>query len=883
MPGRRIRLLVMKQTSISHYTLIEKLGEGGMGVVYKAKDTKLDRHVALKLLSPNVKAENIANKRFIQEAKSTSALDHPNVCTIYEIGETEDGKLYISMAYYDGKTLEDYLKDNSISYDEALDFAIQMAKGLSCAHRYNIIHRDIKPSNIMITDQGLVKIVDFGLAKLAGQTTKLTQTGSTLGTAGYMSPEQISSSTIDHRSDIFSLGIVLYEMFAGVHPFNGVYSHAQLYSIMNEDPEPITKVKPDLPVELEWILSKALEKDPDNRFQDMEELQSFLEALKDDTLTLDQKSDLELSIHSVPKKKSKGGNNNRTFIYALAATAIVLFVTLTLLWNYPTVQSISASFFSSQSLPASKEIAVLPFRNIGDDPENRAFADGLLETITSKLSQLEQFQDQYLVVPASETRSMDIQSASQARTAFNVNLVVTGSVQRLSEGIRVTINLIDAVTLRQIDSIVIDETFIDNSTLQDNAVFNLANMLRIDVQPEARTVLTAGQTAVPGAYEFYLQGLGHLQRFDQLQEIDTAIERFERALEEDSTYSLAYAALGDAYLYKYRRTEDAGWLETAIGNVQKALELEDSLSPIYTTYGVLLIEMGEYEMANQQLEKALSLDPKNVEAYRARARAFMAQERSNEAEATYRKAIEMKPGYWAGYAELGVFYSQAGRFEDAAEQFKIVTELTPNNASAFRNLGAVYYYLNRPDDALQAFNRSVEIEPNYGVYSNLGTMYYYEGEFQEAAEMYSQALELNDSDYQVWSFLSSAYKYSDPPQPERSGEAVLRAMELAEERLEVNPRDAGLLIDLASFHAELGNEQKAEEMLNRAISLQPGDVMTQSKIGGVLEHLGDREGALEWFGKAIENGYPVEEIYKSPNPDIQALSADPAFQEMVEK
>jgi serine/threonine-protein kinase len=873
----------MKEISISHYTLLEKLGEGGMGVVYKAKDTKLDRHVALKLLSPNVRTESLANKRFIQEAKSTSALDHPNVCTIYEIGETEDGKLYISMAYYDGKTLEDYLKDNTISYDEALDFAIQMAKGLSCAHRYDIIHRDVKPSNIMITDQGLVKIVDFGLAKLSGQATKLTQTGSTLGTAGYMSPEQISSGTIDHRSDIFSLGIVLYEMFAGVHPFKGVYSHAQLYSIMNDDPEPITKVNPDLPVELEWILSKALEKDPDNRFQDMAELQNFLEALKDDTLTLDQKSDLSLSIHSLPKKKSKSRKDNRTFVYALAATALVLFITLTLIWIYPTMQSVTATYFSSQSLPASKEIAVLPFRNIGDDPENRAFADGLLETITSKLSQLEQFQDQYLVVPASETRSMDIQSASQARTAFDVNLVVTGSVQKLSEGIRVTINLIDAETLRQIDSIVIDETFIDNSTLQDNAVFNLANMLQIDVQPEARTVLTAGQTAVPGAYEYYLQGLGHLQRFDQLQEINTAIERFERALEEDSTYSLAYAALGDAYLYKYRRTDDTSWLETAIENIQKALELEDRLSPIYTTYGVLLIEMGEYEIANQQLEKALSLDPKNVEAYRARARAFMAQERSNEAEATYRKAIEMKPGFWAGYAELGVFYSQAGRFEEAAEQFSIVTELTPNNAAAYRNLGAVYYYLNRPEEALQAFNRSVEIEPNYGVYSNLGTMYYYEGDYQDAAEMYTKALELNDTDYQVWSFLSSAYNYSDPPQPEKSNDAMIKAMELAEERLEVNPRDAGLLIDLASFYAELGNEQRAEVMLNRSINLQPGDVTTQTKIGTVLEHLGDREGALEWFGKAIENGYPVEEIYKSPDPKISLLIEDPAFQEMVEK
>jgi len=872
----------MKETSISHYTILEKLGEGGMGVVYKAKDTKLDRHVALKLLSPNVRAENMANKRFIQEAKSTSALDHPNVCTIYEIGETEDGKLYISMAYYDGKTLEAHLKESSISYEEALDFAIQMTKGLSCAHRYNIIHRDIKPGNIMITDQGMVKIVDFGLAKLSGQS-KLTQTGSTLGTAGYMSPEQISSSAIDHRSDIFSLGIVLYEMFAGVHPFKGVYSHAQLYSIMNEDPEPITKVNPDLPVELEWILTKALEKNPDNRFQDMAELQNFLEALKDDTLSLDQKSDLSLSIHSLPDKKRKREKNNRTFIYALAATALILFVTLTMIWIYPTFQSVTASYFSGQILPASKEIAVLPFRNIGDDPNNRAFADGLLETITSKLSQLEQFQDQYLVVPASETRSMDIQSASQARASFGVNLVVTGSVQQLGQGVRVTINLIDAVTLRQIDSMVIDDLFIEKSTLQDNAVFNLASMLDIDIQPEARTILTAGQTTAPGAYEFYLRGLGHLQRFDQIEEIDAAIDQFERALEEDPNFSLAYAAIGDAYIFKFRRTEDINWLEPATSNIQKALNLEDRLAPIYTSYGVLLIEKGEYEMAHQQLDRALSLDPKNGEAYRARARAFMAQGRTEEAESTYITAINSKPGFWAGYAELGVFYSRNGRFEEAAEQFENVTELTPNNASAYRNLGAVYYYLNRPEDALRAFNKSVEIEPNYGVYSNLGTMYYYEGKYNEAAEMYSKALELNDSDYIVWSNLASAYTYSDPPQSDRSLEAVRRAKELAENQLEVNPRNPGLLVDLASFHIDLGNEEISKELVNRVIDMQPNDVDIQVKIGRIMEYLGDRESALNWIGKAFENGYPPEEINNDPDPKIAALREDPAYMEIVEK
>jgi len=871
-----------KGTTILHYKILEKLGEGGMGVVYKAKDTKLDRTVALKFLPHHLTQSQKDKQRFTREAKSAAALDHPNVCTIYEVGESQDGTLYISMAYYDGETLADRLEKEPIKYEEALDLAIQITKGLSCAHNYEIIHRDIKPSNIMITDQGLVKIVDFGLAKISGQS-KLTQTGSTLGTAGYMSPEQLISNKVDHRSDIFSLGIVLYEMFTGTHPFRAEYYHAQMYSIMNEDPKPITKIDPELPVELEWILSKALEKKPENRFQEMSELQNFLEALKDDTLKLNQKKTLSLPGHSNPAEESISEKTKRTSISALIVTAIVLFLTLTLLWIYPTIQNANAPFFSNNAIPISKEIAVLPFRTIGDDPTNRAFADGLLETISSKLSQLEQFQEEYLVVPTSETRSMNIQSASQARASFGVNLVVTGSVQQLDRGVRVTLNLIDAITLRQIDSIVIDDSFIEKSTLQDNAVFNLASMLNIEIQPEAKTILTAGQTAEPGAYEFYLQGLGHLQRFDQIQEIETAIDRFERALEEDPNFSLAYAALGDAYLYKYRRTEDINWLEPATTNIQKALNLEDRLSPIYTTYGVLLIEKGEYEIAHEQLDQALNLDPKNFEAYRARARAFMAQERIKEAEATYRTAIDTKPGYWAGYAELGVFYSRNGRFKEAAEQFEIVTELTPNNASAYRNLGAVYYYLNRPDDALQAFNNSVEIEPNYGVYSNMGTMYYYEGKYAEAAEMYSKALELNDSDYLVWGNLASAYEYSEPPQPDRSKEAIRKAKELAENQLEVNPRNPGLLVDLASFHIDLGNEEISKELVNRVIDMQPNDVDIQVKIGRIMEYLGDRESALNWIGKAFENGYPPEEINNDPDPKIAALREDPAYMEIVEK
>ena len=238
----------MNEKRISHYRLLDKLGEGGMGVVFKAHDTKLDRPVALKLLPMHLQSGESAKKRFLQEARAASALDHANVCTIHEIGESEDGSMFISMAYYEGESLQEKIKRGVPDFSEALNIAIQTARGLQSAHESGIIHRDIKPGNIMLTVRGEVKIVDFGLAKLAGQS-RLTQSGSTVGTAAYMSPEQINNETVDHRSDIFSFGLLLYELFTGSHPFKSDYFHAMMYSIINDEPKPVTDLNPDLPVE----------------------------------------------------------------------------------------------------------------------------------------------------------------------------------------------------------------------------------------------------------------------------------------------------------------------------------------------------------------------------------------------------------------------------------------------------------------------------------------------------------------------------------------------------------------------------------------------------------------------------------------------------------
>ena len=867
----------MTHETISHYEIIEKLGEGGMGMVYKAKDNKLDRNVAIKVMLPGMQSGNEGKERFIQEAKAASALDHPNICTIHEIGEQEDGSLFITMAYYEGETLKEYLNRGIPGFDQALNIAIQITRGIACAHQSNITHRDIKPGNIMITANGSVKIVDFGLAKLSDDA-HLTQPGSTVGTAAYMSPEQIEGGAVDHRSDVFSCGVVLYELFTGVQPFKSDYYHGMMYAVINEEPPPVCELNPDLPVELEQIIQKAMQKKPENRFQDTNEMVHHLESLQSGSSVDLNRVGSETP--AVSDKKLTLINNSKAVVAGVAAIILIALAGL-FYWYSPTVTPSDDGIFTTASLPVNKQIAVIPFRNIGEQDENKAFVDGLVETMTSNLSQLDQFQDQFLVVPSSEITSRDIRSASEARAAFGVNLAVTGSVQQLDNGVRVTINLIDAASLRQLDSKIIDDTFREKSVLQDDAVFNLAGMLGIELQPRARTILTAGGTSVPGAYEFYVRGVGHLQRFDRREEIDAAIVQFNRALKEDPNFARAHAGLGDAYLYLYRRTENSDYIQPAMDNIEKAVAITDQYSPVYTTYGLLLIEKGENEKALQMLERALEIDPANFEAYRGKARAFLAQQRTEEAEATYSKAIEMKPDYWAGYAELGVFYYSNGRFEDAARQFEIVTDLTPNNAGAYRNLGGIYYYLGRQEEAMDAFQKSLSIEPNYGAYSNLATMYFYDKEYSKAAEMYQEALALNDSDYSVWSFLSSAYKQSSPPKMEEFMHATRKAKEMAEKQLEVNPRNPAVLADLASFELGLGDSESAERTLKRASDMQPVDVNLQVRIGMLYENIGNRDDALNWIEKAIENGFPAGQLLENSDPELSQLWEDERFLELV--
>ncbi len=865
-------------SSILHYKITEKLGEGGMGVVYKALDTELDRTVALKFLPRHfaISKENV--ERFRTEAKAAASLNHPNITTIYSIAKNEnregEDQLFMVMEFIDGIELKERIRKGRIEYQEAVDISIKICRGLEAAHNKGIIHRDIKSSNIMITTDGAVKIMDFGLAKL-GNSGNLTRMGTTLGTISYMSPEQTAGENVDYQTDIWSVGVVMYELFTGQLPFRGDYDQAVVYSIINENPRPLETYDETIPEPVESIIFKALAKNKAERYSSVSELLNDLALLKDSTGVSSTGTSRQFSfIKEGPPVEKVSLLKSPWLRWTTAAVLVIAIVFL--LYDYLSRSDVSSGQMNTL-IPAEKHIAVLPFTIVGNE-ENTLLADGLSDIITSKLSQLEQYKEKLWIVPVSEMQKNKVSTPEDALKAFGINLAVTGSMQKLNNRWRLILNLIDPAQKRQISSRVIDEPLTEISSIQDEAVLKTVEMLGLPVEDEIKNRLREGETFNHAANSLYIEAKGNLLHFSNVEDLKKTISLLEKAVASDSGFALAYAGLGEAYLRLYSKTKDISLIVKAKENCFKADALNKNLAQVHITLGLLYTETGKYTEANKEFLIAQDIDPSNVDAYQGQATAYSKQGKLDEAESIYKKVIKMKPDYWAGYNHLGVFYYLHGNYKQAASQFEQVIKITPLNASAYRNLGAMYYYLDQKADAIVMFKRSLEIQPDYVVYSNLATLYYYEGLYRDAAGSYEKALKLQDSDYSVWGYLAGAYRQSSAD----SGKIVFalkKAKSLAEEQLKVNPVDPQVLTNLASYCTELNLTDSAKTLIRKVVSLNPKDVNVMILISEVFEQLGDREKALNWVKKSLENGYAVEELDHIP--ELKKLRDDSRYKQIL--
>lgn len=845
--------------TISHYEILEKIGEGGMGIVYRGRDTRLDRDVAVKFLSDSLASSPNEQERFIQEARSASSLNHPAICTIHDVGKHDD-QLYFVMEYVEGVPLSK--KAGQVDETTALRLIDQTAEGLAAAHAKQIVHRDIKSSNIMVTNDGRIKIMDFGLAKISGRS-DLTKSGSTVGTMAYLPPEQARGEPVDHRADIYALGVVFYELLTGMRPFEAPYEHALLYQILNEQaPRPSAR-SAGVSASADAIILKCLEKNADQRYQSLNELRSDIAALlAGDPINTITKARIGL----IPQK------------WVIVAASLLLVAVVVTIAGPASVWNNIESILGLSGVPDQKHLAVLPFLNIGSDPQQQALCDGLTETMTSKLTQLEQFHGSLWVVPATEVRRGSTSSAEEARKAFGVNLVLDGSLQAIGDVFRLTLNLVDANSLRQLNSATIDTRRESLTSLHDGSVISVLEMLHMELHPGTKDVLQSGGTSVPAAYEYYLRGRGSLLRYETEENIDAAVLAFRMAIREDSTYALAHAALGEALWRKYEFGKDVRWAQEAISECERAAALDGELAPVNVTLGIVYAGTGKPEAAIPLFERALKKDPSSAEAYRGLAKSYEALGDLSAAEQTYRRAAELRPDYWGSHNDLGVFYSRNNRYNDAITSFTRVKELTPDNYRGFNNLGGMYYFLAQWADARSMFERSYAIRPSYRTASNLGTLNYIEGRYNDAAQWYEKAVELNANDHVVTGNLASAYFWTGT-QRDKAVASFQKAITLAQKQLEVNPGDAEIHGLLGGYYAMIGDSAKARRHAGRSLQLNSNDASIMFRAGTTYEQIGERDRALGWIQKALEAGYSAGEI--SNQPELKSLYTDPRFESML--
>jgi eukaryotic-like serine/threonine-protein kinase len=846
-----------------------------MGEVYLAEDTLLRRKVALKLLPPSFQQDISARKRFLHEARSAAGLEHANICTIHEVGEC-DGKDFIVMEYVDGLTLRDRLAQSALPLQQALQIAIEITEALEEAHEKGIVHRDLKPANIMLTRKGHAKVMDFGLAKQLLHSDQfqdheetisvVTMDGTPVGTLAYMSPEQLRGGAVECRSDVFSLGVVFYEMTGGMHPFRTSSFLSTSDRILHEEPLPIRRLNPEIPEQIEKLLNRMLAKDPARRPGNAREVLAELRAC------------LHPEVSTGPASTQIGLRLKRRPKTTIAAGAILMIL---LIAAIPTVRRAIRRNVMGTNMPSRIHMAVLPFVSVNITPDNAALVQGLTEALNARLTRVTE-SHAIQVVPASEVRDKKVQTAEQARREFGVNLALQGSMQQAGNMVRITIALIDVHARRQLHADTITTAASDPFAWEDQVIASVLDSMEVELQPREKAILAAHGTRQPAAYDYYLRARGYLQDYQKPESIQSAIDVFRRALELDRKYALAYAGLGEAFWQRYRQTQETKWIGEALTACEQAVSLDNRLASGYACLGTVHNGRGRYEQAVEEFQHAVALDPTSDNAFRGLALAYESLGNLADAEKTYHRAIELRPQYWAGYSWVGGFYARQGRYGEAAEMFTNVTKLAPDSFVGFSNLGGILAYEGRYAEAIPMFERSVTLRPTGSAYSNLGTAYFYQRKFDAAARAFEAATRLyeNELKWMIWGNLADAY-YFIPEKRAQATDAYTRAISLGEQRLQVNPRNATLLGYMAYYHAMQNDPMKSQSCARRGLAVAPRDPELLYNLGLAYHQLGDLDQAFGWLAKALAAGYSRATVRDTPI--LDDLRPNPEFQELLKE
>ncbi len=646
--------------TISHYKVLEKLGEGGMGVVYKGEDTKLNRSVALKFLPPHLTKDQAAIKRFVTEARAASALDHPNICTIYEINETDDKQMFISMAYYSGQILRDKIAGNRLPVAEAVNIAMQIAAGLAKAHEKNIVHRDIKPGNIILQQDGTVKIIDFGLSKLMG-VTNLTKSGQTLGTLSYMSPEQVEDKPVDHRSDIWSLGVIMYEMLVGEQPFKGEYEVGMIYSILNTEPKPLTTLRADVQLELEEIVKKTLAKNADERYQQVEEFLVDLQSLKRDSGS---------SIASQSRVSGRQTKRNRSYlVYSLIVFIVLLLASATYFWI-----ATSENTPETNELHKLKSIAVLPFDNISPNPNDEYLADGLTDEMISKLSKIRNFR---VIARTSVMRYKEtFKNVAEIGDELGVDVLLEGSVRKARDDLRISAQLVDVKTEMSLWSDEYNLQLDDIFDIQDRVSRSIVEALELKLSPQEKFQLLERPIDNIHAYESYIKARQAIASFD-VAGMQRALRDIRNALEIVGDNELLFSTMGRLYV----RLVVSGF-QTNEDYYQKAEELADKVFDLnpnsfygFALQGQIHIGQGNIQESVRALKRAMLIEPNNPDVLLNLTYNYLRSGKASAARPLIEKLLVIDPLTPMPYGMRGFLDCLEGRFDLGLEYYRKTYEM----------------------------------------------------------------------------------------------------------------------------------------------------------------------------------------------------------------
>ena len=674
-----VEALQKGSTIAGRYEIQEELGRGGMGVVYRAEDTKLKRTVALKFLPPELTHISEFKDRFMREAQAAAALDHPNICTVYEFDEAEE-KIFISMAYIEGQSLRKRVESGPLELDLALRIATQVASGLQIAHKKGVVHRDIKSANIMVTEDNQAKIMDFGLARISG-TTLLTQEGSTMGTIAYMSPEQAQGKEVDFRTDVWSLGIVLHEIFTGELPFQGDREQAVIYSILKENPKPISDLRPEIPVSIGQVVSKALEKDPENRYQQVGELLDDLKSILAGIIPEEIK---------VRLRKATLLRRKRAILYAGGAGLVIILLVLAL------------TLFKGRA-EAIESIAVLPLQNLTGDVEKEYFVDGMTDELIGQLAQISGLQR--IISRTSVMRYKDTDKPlPEIARELNVDALVEGTVYQVGEKVRIRLQLIDVLPEeRNLWTQTYEKAANDVKVMYNEMARTIAENIHVKLTANETTRFAGAPQVNPQAYEAYLKGMSHLYRLTP-PEIDAALHYFEQALEIEPDYALAYA--GIAFVWTAR--QQMGLVIPSEATLKakeaakRALELDDTLPEVHYTWAAIKT-WNDWDW--------------------------------EEGEQAFKRALEIRPNY----PDALVYYSNLlcymGRLDEALAKAEQAVQLDPLNSIILTISGCSLSYLRRYDDSIERAQNALRTSPNDPVaYNSLWETYHAKGMYEESLE-----------------------------------------------------------------------------------------------------------------------------------------------------